>query len=144
MAGSGKTAEIMRKILTAKSVTKMLRETGKAPALPPLGDYLDGIRKAKGLKKEEFFALSGVSTVYGYEILRGVKTPSRDTLIRFAFAFNMSVDETNYLMKVGEKAELYPMLKRDSLIIYALTHGLSVVQLNISAEENEIPPIGSY
>jgi transcriptional regulator with XRE-family HTH domain len=144
VAGSGKTAEVMRKILTAKSVTKMLKATDKETNLPPVGEYLDGLRLEKGLKKEEFFTLGGVSAVYGYEILRGVKTPSRDTLIQFAFAFKMSVDETNYLLKIGEKAQLYPLIKRDALIIYGLSHGLGIVKLNILAEEKGILPIGNY
>jgi transcriptional regulator with XRE-family HTH domain len=141
---NGKTAEVMRKILTAKSVTKMFKATKKAPALPPVGDYLDALRKERGLKKEDFFALGGVSAVYGYEILRGVKSPSRDTLIQFAFAFGMDVDAANYLLKIGEKAQLYPLVDRDALIIYALSHGLSIIELNISADENGILPIGNY
>jgi transcriptional regulator with XRE-family HTH domain len=144
LAASGKTAEVMRKISTAKSVTKMLRETGKEPPLPTVGEYLDVIRREKGLSKEEFFVMGGVSSVYGYEILRGAKSPSRDTLIQFALSFCMSVEETQELLKVGEKAQLYPFIKRDALIIYALTHGLSAVKFNLSAEEHGVLPIGNY
>lgn len=144
MARNGNTTQIMHKIFTAKSATKMLREIGKEPALPTVGEYLDEIRKEKGIKKEEMFASVGVSAVYGYEILRNAKIPSRDTLIQFAFAFGMDVDETNFLLKIGEKAELYPLIKRDALIIFALSNGLSIVEFNISAFENGILPIGKY
>jgi transcriptional regulator with XRE-family HTH domain len=138
------TAELMRRIQTVKSVTKMLREIEKASDLPNIGVYLDGIRKEKGLKKEQLFAAVGISAIFGYEILRGVKSPSRDTLIKFAFAFNMNVDETQKLLVIGEKAPLYPRLKRDALIIYALSHGFSIIKLNITADEKGILPIGSY
>jgi transcriptional regulator with XRE-family HTH domain len=122
----------------------MLRVTGKEPALPPFGEYLDRLRIEKGLKKEEFFTLGGVSTAYGYEIIRGMKSPSRDKLIRFAFVLGLDVGETQDLLKVGEKAKLYPMIKRDALIIYALSHGQSIAELNKSAEENGVTQIGNY
>jgi transcriptional regulator with XRE-family HTH domain len=144
VALSGKISELMTKILSANSVTKMLIETKNQPALPPVGDYLDGIRREKGLKKEEFFILGGVSSAYGYEILRGKKAPSRDTLIQFAFALKMNVDQTQELLMIGEKAQLSPMQKRDALIIYAITHEISMIDLNIKAEENKIPPIGNF
>jgi transcriptional regulator with XRE-family HTH domain len=141
---NGKTAEVMRKILTAKSVTKMFKATKNESALPPVGEYIDELRREKELKKETLFKLSCISTIYGHEIIRGLKNPSRDTLIQFAFALKLTVDETNRLLKIGEKAQLYPMLKRDSLIIFALSHGLNIVQFNISAEESGILPIGNY
>jgi transcriptional regulator with XRE-family HTH domain len=142
--GSGKTAEIMRKILTAKTVTKMLRDTDKTPEPPSLASYLDELRKERGLKKEEFFSLSGISTAYGYEILRGAKTPSRDTLIQVAFGLHMDVEKTEELLAIGEKAGLYHLLRRDKLIIYALSHGFTAAEFNIAAEENGILPIGNY
>ncbi|MDR0898113.1 MAG: helix-turn-helix domain-containing protein [Oscillospiraceae bacterium] len=144
MTKGSRTAEVMRKIITAKTVTKMLKATDEEPTLPPIGVYLDDLRKEKGLKKEEFFALSGVSAGYGYEIFRGVKSPSRDTLIQFAFALGLDVDQTNDLLKIGEKAQLYPKMKRDALIIYALSCSFTIIKLNILADENGILPIGNY
>jgi transcriptional regulator with XRE-family HTH domain len=144
VAGNSKTTEVMRKIITAESVTKMLKATEEEHNLPHIGDYLDGLRREKELRKEDFFIIGGVSSTYGYEILRGAKIPSRDTLIRFALAFGLSVDETDYLLKIGGKAKLYPVLKRDALIIFGLINGMSVLELNIKAEEKGILPIGNY
>jgi transcriptional regulator with XRE-family HTH domain len=144
MAGTIETAELMQRIQMAKSVTKMLREIDKVSELPTIGAYLNEIRKEKGLKKEKLFAAVGISTVYGYEILSEKKIPSRDTLLQFAFAFKMNVDETQKLLKIGEKAQLYPKLKRDAHIIFALSNGLSMVELNILAVNTGILPIGNY
>lgn len=144
VARSEKTAELMRKIQAAKSVTRMLKVTGTESALPSVGKHLEELLQERSLRKEEFFALSGVSVVYGYEIIRGVKSPSRDTLIQFAFALELDVDGTNKLLRIGEKAQLYPLIKRDKFIIYAISHGLDIIKLNLLAEENGFLPIGKY
>jgi transcriptional regulator with XRE-family HTH domain len=122
----------------------MLRETGKEPPLPTIAEFLDGIRLEKGLTKEEFSGIGGISSVYGFEIFRGAKSPSRDTLMSFALAFRMDVDTTQKMLKIGEKAELYPFIKRDALILYAITHGYTITEFNILAEERGILPIGNY
>jgi transcriptional regulator with XRE-family HTH domain len=140
----GKTAVIMRNIVTAKSVTTMLKATNNESGLPTLGEHLDRLRLEKGIKKEEFFALGGISTAYGYEILRNLKSPSRDILIQFAFILELGIDETQELLKIGTQASLYPRLKRDALIIYGLANGMNIADVNIAAKEHGILPIGNY
>jgi transcriptional regulator with XRE-family HTH domain len=144
MAKKDSTVDLMHKIQTANSVTEMFSELKKASDLPTVGAYLDGIRMERGLKKEQLFTSVGISAIFGYEILRGVKSPSRDTLLQFAFAFNMSVEETQRLLSIGEKAQLYPKLMRDAHIIYALSHEFSLVEFNVSAISKGILPIGNY
>lgn len=144
MATFGKTEVILRKIKAAESVTKMLRETSEETEVPTFGQYLDDLRRQKKLRKEKLFELSDVSTVYGYEILRDAKSPSRDTIIKFAFALGLNDEETQDLLKIGGKGRLYARMKRDKLIIYALTHGYTLLDMNALADDNDVPQIGKY
>ncbi|MDR0948480.1 MAG: helix-turn-helix domain-containing protein, partial [Lachnospiraceae bacterium] len=132
------TKELMHFIQKARSVSDILRIMDESSGLPTIGRYINTIREEKGLKKEALFASAGVSVAYGYEIIHESKRPSRDTLLRFAFAFQMNVEETQKLLKIGEKAVLYPKLRRDAHIIYALTNGLNLTEFNTSAVDLKI------
>jgi transcriptional regulator with XRE-family HTH domain len=144
VATIGTTEAIHRKIRAAESVTKMLRETSEESETPTFGQYLDKLRQQKNLRKEKLFELSDVSTAYGYEILRDAKNPSRDTIIKFAFALGLNDEETQDLLKIAGKGKLYARMKRDKLIIYALSHSYSLADMNALADENDVPQIGKY
>jgi transcriptional regulator with XRE-family HTH domain len=135
------TTQGRRKILSAKKVTDMIRAMEAEPPVPTLGAYIEGLWQESALPKEEFFALSGISPGYGYEILRNKKKPSRDTLLRIAFVLGLSVDQVNYLLKIGEKATLTSLIKRDWYIMFALKNSMSLIEYNIMADEQGVLPI---
>lgn len=61
----------------------------------------------------------------------GVKsTPSKDKLICLSIGMDLSVDETNSLLKLAGLSPLYPRIKRDSIIIINMNNKKSVVEIN--------------
>ena len=66
----------------------------------------------------------------GYQIFSGVRNPSRDSLISICIAMELSINETQEILKVASFAELYPKSKRDSIIINGISNQKSVAQIN--------------
>ena len=76
--------------------------------------------------------------IYGYQIFSGKRIPSRDKLISISFGMNLSLDETQALLKYAGFAPLYPKQKRDSLLIWGKNHQFSIYQINeLLYAENE-------
>lgn len=73
---------------------------------------------------------------YGYEIFRGDKNTSRDYILRICFALELSLTETNRVLRVCGHNELYPRNTRDCLIIFAINNGLDLVECDSLLEEN--------
>ena len=69
-----------------------------------------------------------MSKSYGYQILRGERVPGRDILLRTALALGLSLKETQRLLAVGGCGALYPRVRRDAAVIFALNQKMSLLQ----------------
>ncbi len=90
----------------------------------------------KGLIKADVVKESNLNSVYAYQILAGKRRPSRDKLLALCFAMNASLEETQILLRQNESATLYVKNRRDSIIIFALSRGHSLIQVNSALYEH--------
>lgn len=75
---------------------------------------------------------------YGYQIFNGRRKPIRIILLRFAIIFGLTIEETQQLLKMGQKQELYPKIRFDAAIIYGIEHHYSVEEVeDLLAEVGE-------
>ena len=82
--------------------------------------------------------ISELNEIYGYQIFSGKRIPSRDKLISISFGLELSLEETQTLLKYAGFAPLYPKQKRDSLLIWGKNHQFSIYQINeLLYTENE-------
>jgi hypothetical protein len=51
-------------------------------------------------------------------------------LLKIAFGFPLSLEDTKHLLYYGNASTLYPRVKRDAYIMYALHRGFSLLQTN--------------
>ena len=89
--------------------------------------YLNELIGVKGLTVSSVAKASGAGE-YVYKIFKGDRKPSRDILISIAFGMKLSLEETQLLLRISKFAILDSRDKRDSIIIYGLTHGITVFQ----------------
>ena len=60
--------------------------------------------------------------------MRGERVPGRDILLRTALALGLSLKETQRLLAVGGCGALYPRVRRDAAVIFALNQKMSLLQ----------------
>lgn len=95
-----------------------------------LHQYLQQLLTEKQLSPAELIKRSGLYRTYGYEILSGKKRPDREKVLALCFAFSLSFEETQNLLKATGYPILYARIKRDSIIIFALQHAASLTDVN--------------
>ena len=100
-------------------------------------DYLNQLLEEKSLKKSTVIKI--LNSMKFMDIRFFWKTyPFRDKLISISFGMNLSLDETQALLKYAGFAPLYPKQKRDSLLIWGKNHQFSIYQINeLLYAENE-------
>ena len=106
-----------------------------------LSDQLGKLLRKKGLSKAEVVREFNLNEVYAYQILSGVRRPSRDKLLCLCFAMKATLSETQSLLKESGFAPLYVRSHRDSIIIFAITHGNTLLQLNTDLYDHGEPVI---
>jgi len=105
-----------------------------------LGEYIHKIMVDNNLKKSEVVKRSGIQRTYAYQILQGLKTPSRDKVIALCIATGMNFDETHKALTIAGEGILYTKDKRDAIIIFAINNGCTVIKANeLLHDMNELP-----
>ena len=93
-------------------------------------EYFNNICKEKNIKKSILIIDSNMSRSYCYEVLRGDKIPDRDNALKLCLAAKLNLDETNRVLKLTNNGLLYPKITRDSIIIFCISKGYTLMQLD--------------
>lgn len=96
-----------------------------------LSEYLAELLEKYQTSKKKVIEHTFVDLIYGYQIFNGTKKkPGRDYLLQIALAFPLTISETNHLLYYGACNSLYPRVKRDAYIMFALHNHYTVEEVN--------------
>lgn len=125
---TGELLELLKKSPAASSYMEHAANDLIQPI--PISVYLTDLITEKEMEKSRLIRLSGLDRGYVYDILAGKKHPSRDKVLALCFALSLSVDETQQLLKSTGYAPLYVRMERDSIILFGLENGVSLMETN--------------
>ena len=92
------------------------------------------------LTPKDMIEKSGIERSYFYHILSGQKKPGRNIILRICLCLQASLTETNQLLRLGHQGSLYPKVRRDAAIIFAIEKKFTMQQTNeLLIKENELP-----
>lgn len=135
--------DLLNNINDESEIEKYINSTLSPVKTMTFHEYIDNIRISKTLKKSVLIANSDISRTYAYQILNGLKTPSRDNVIKLCLGGNFSIDETNKALTLAGYNKLYSKDIRDSLITYFLNNNYTVIDSNLKLDKHNIMPLGS-
>lgn len=107
-----------------------------------LHDYILEICKEKDYRKNQIIRNADLNRTYGYQILSGYKTPSRDKILQICVGNSFTVEETNKALTIANLGILYAKDPRDSIMIYSLNNSLSLIDTNIIIHEHGYETLG--
>lgn len=94
--------------------------------------------KKSNKAKSDIINKADLSYCYFYDIINGRKIPSKDKIIRIALAMKLDIDDCQEALRISGKSALYPRIRRDSVLIYAINKEYSVYEANdLLAEHGE-------
>lgn len=124
------TKDLIEGLKNAKDINKFMNEHKEDFFKETLTSFLNGMLAEKKMSVAAAAEASGVGE-YAYKVFSGERRPSREVLIALASGIKLSFEETQVLLRISGFAILDPRDKRDSVIIYAITHNKNIPdQLN--------------
>lgn len=131
------TAELLNELKNASDIESFFKANeGKFINETTVG-YLNELIKIRDMNISTIARDSGAGE-YVYKIFKGDRNPSRDVLISIAFGMELSLEETQLLLRISKFAILDSRDKRDSIIIYGLSHGLTVFQTDDMLDSKDL------
>ncbi len=126
------TDDLRQELMESPDLEQYLAENDAFFSSKDAAAMLNQLFKKCGLSKAALAKRSGMSDIYLHQIFSGRRNPSRSRLLCLCIGLGASLEETQELLKLCGLAQLYPKLRRDAIIIYGLTHRLSLCSLNAS------------
>ena len=133
------TVMMIERANSGESLEQMLKAIKQSRKLPQIL-----LPKMGGMSNEVLADLAGCSRAYVYGIMKGVKHPEKDLLLRIAFVLGMSVDETQEMLQTAHRATLSSRDKRDICIIFGLVNGLDLETMDEVLMEQEQKPLSAF
>ena len=127
---TGGTTNLINNIEKANDLDAFLKETKKMPSFGDFFEYMQIVIEETQLNKSELFKNADIERVYGYEILRGKKKPSRNIALRLLIASQLEFEDVQHVLKNSGYPILYAKNIRDSVIIFGIKKQLDLLKIN--------------
>ena len=124
------TAALLRELSCTDDLAGCIRRREGLFVRDTVPTVLTALYRKRAMSKAELARRSGVSQVYLHQVFAGRRTPSRDRLLCLCFGLGASLEETQYLLRVAVSAPLWPLSRRDAVVIYGVTHRLTLAQMD--------------
>lgn len=100
-----------------------------------IGDYLSNLLTSHDLQPKDIIINLNMDRSYTYQILGGRRNPTRNFLLRIAIFLKLPLEETQRMLSIAQRAQLYPRNRFDAAIIFALEHEMTLEETNALLEE---------
>lgn len=121
-------------------IDEYLKGNGESFVYDKIKDFWETAIEKSGYSKSNIINKSDFSYCYFYDVINGRKIPGRDKIIRLILTMHLSVDECQEALRISGRSALYPRIRRDAIILFAISNGYSIYQLSeLLADEGEEP-----
>ena len=132
------TTELLSELKSTEEYDSFLEENKDELLKRNVANMLNEIIVRKMISKSQLINDSQINRIYAYQILSGAKSsPTRDKLLCLLIALHLSLDEIQAFLKSNGYPQLYPRIKRDSIIIFCINKGSTVVETNYELFSHE-------
>ena len=124
------TDTLQQELMSTNNLDRFLTENDASFRDVPLQEAIQRIFDEKGMSKAQLAKQSGISEVYLHQVFSGRRFPSRSRLLCLCFGLGATVDEAQSLLQQARHAPLYSRDRRDAIIIFALSHHMTLFEVN--------------
>lgn len=124
------TGQLLQELMDSNDLDRVLSENDTSFREDSLTDALQRLFDARDISKATLAKNSGISEVYLHQVFSGRRCPSRNRLLCLCFGLSVEVEEAQRLLQHAHHAPLYPRDRRDAILIYGLSHRLTLPEVN--------------
>ena len=136
------TDELLKMLFKEQNLEHFLQHNESAYLTTSFADYLNAWCRKHLEVPEQVIRRANLEKSYGHQLFSGKRNPSRDTVLQMAFAMQADLPQAQEMLRIAHRSQLYPRIKRDTVIIYCLHNRISLVDTQIILEGLELPLLG--
>ena len=129
MANKVNTNTLMRRLFKANDLDAYMKGNESQFQSPDFPALLKAFCEERNVLPAHVIEQSQIERTYGHQLFNGTRRPSRDKVLQLAIGLELTVDETQNLLRAAGKSQLYPRLRRDAVILYGIQKNLSIIDV---------------
>ena len=133
------TGELVRELSSVSNIREYFDRNGEELAHDKLSQRLKELADQAGINRSEVAQRAQLDRFYVYDIFSGRKLPSANKMVCLILGLGADLDTAQELLRLAGRSELYARYPRDSILIYAIQHHLTVDQTNDLLYEDNQP-----
>ncbi len=122
---------VLSGIDTTKEMDKFMEHPKVKDSFTDFRTYFRSLPAVHTLTDTDLIQRSGVEKSYYYQIMKGVRKPSRDKVLRLCIGAGLSLREVTRALELNESAPLYPKNRRDIILTVAINQHANVIDTNL-------------
>lgn len=123
-------AELLSELESTRSLLTFLSDNDVFFMKKSIGELLHDKIEEHNISKSAVAKGAGMNYIYLYQILAGLRKPSRNRVICIGLGMGCGFEEMQDLLRDCGYAELNISSRRDAIIMYGILHGQDVFTIN--------------
>ena len=123
------TKELLNRLIHEKDINSFFLNNEEEFIEVDFKSFINELLAQKELKLSDVVKASGQGE-YVYKVFNGVRKPSRNIIIGIALGMKLTLNETQFMLRLAKQASLDPRDKRDSILIFAIKSALDIKKTN--------------
>lgn len=128
------TKELLNRLVNETDINAFFSENEGEFIVLDFKTFINDVLAQKDLKLADVVRRSGQGE-YVYKVFNGVRKPSRNIVIGIAIGMRLTLNETQFLLRLSKQAALDPRDKRDSVLIFGIKSGYDFEEMTSLLKE---------
>ena len=124
------TDDLKQELMAEPDIDAYIKENEAFFANRSITELLAELYENQKISKAELARRAGMSEVYLHQLFSGRRRPSRDKLLCLCIGMELTLDETQRLLKEAAYVQLYPRIKREAIIYHGIIHHTPLNEIN--------------
>lgn len=124
------TDDLRQELMTAPDLDQFIEKNEAYFIEGTMAQFLLELLQKKNMSKSALAKRANISEIYLHQVFAGQRNLSRNRLLCVCFGLAATLGETQELLKHCGFAQLYTRNRRDAIILYGLSHAMSLHEVN--------------
>ena len=124
------TDDLKQELMSDSDIDSYIKENESYFVDRSVTEMLTGFYERRNMTKSQLAQRSCMSEIYLHQIFSGRRKPSRDKILCLCIGMDLSIEDTQRLLKEASFAQLYPRIRREAIIYHGIVHHTPLNEIN--------------
>ena len=124
------TDDLKQELMSDPDIDSYIRKNESCFVSRSVTELLTEFYQRRNMTKSQLARKSNMSEVYLHQVFAGRRKPSRNKILCMCIGMELSIEDTQRLLKEAAYAQLYPRIRREAIIYHGIVHHTPLDEIN--------------